>query len=70
MHSQNKIQPVCVLNNQHQILVPTSTINNNDGSVYSTKINKEPADKNSKNKQEILIISAGVIVIIFLMCKK
>jgi len=36
--------------NQHQILVPTSTINNNDGSVYSTKINKEPTDKNSKNK--------------------
>jgi hypothetical protein len=56
--------------NQNQILVPTSTINNNDGSVYSTKINKEPTDKNSKNKKEILIISAGVIVIIFLMCKK
>lgn len=56
--------------NQHHILVPTTTINNNDGSVYSTKINKEKTNKNPKNKKDILIISAGVIVIIFLMCKK
>ena len=65
-----KARPNNGLINQHHILVPTTKINNNDGSIYSTKINKEPTYKKSKNNNDILIISAGVIVIIFLICKK
>jgi glutamyl-tRNA reductase len=56
--------------NQHHILVPTTTINNNDGSAHSAKLNKVKTKTNSKNKDTIVLIGAGVIVIIYLMCKK
>ena len=60
--------------NQQTIELPTTKINNNDGSAYTVKTSKDiSAGVNSffdNIKKDILIVSGGAIVIIFLILKK
>ena len=67
-------RPANRLINQQTIELPTTKINNNDGSAYSVKTNKDiSAGVNSFFdiiKKDILIVSGGAIVIIFLILKK
>jgi len=67
-------RPANRLINQQTIELPTTKINNNDGSAYTVKTNKDiSAGVNSFFdiiKKDILIVSGGAIVIIFLILKK
>ena len=67
-------RPANRLINQQTIELPTTKINNNDGSAYTVKTNKDiSAGVNSffdNIKKDILIVSGGAIVIIFLILKK
>ena len=67
-------RPANRLINQQIIELPTTKINNNDGSAYTVKTNKDiSAGVNSffdNIKKDILIVSGGAIVIIFLIFKK
>ena len=67
-------RPANRLINQQTIELPTTKINNNDGSTYTVKTNKDiSAGVNSFFdiiKKDILIVSGGAIVILFLILKK
>ena len=66
-------RPANRLINQQTIELPTTKINNNDGSAYTVKTNKDiSAGVNSFFdiiKKDILIVSGGAIVILFLILK-
>ena len=67
-------RPANRLINQQTIELPTTKINNNDGSAYTVKTNKDiSAGVNSffdNIKKDILIVSGGAIAILFLILKK
>ena len=56
--------------NQHHILVPTTTINTNDGSIHTETIKKIISAPVHTFSNDIYIIGAGSIIILFLICKK
>jgi len=56
--------------NQHHILVPTTTINTNDGSIHTETIKNNIKPPVHSFSNDIYIIGAGSIIILYLICKK